>query len=200
MNTHLKKSVGKHGFTLIELLTVIAIIGILAAIIIPTVGSVKTSANKAKTKVQFNQWSAAMSLFKNEYGYFPTIHSSGLLDTDKFSAALTGRKLSDNSKVTTDGNTKGLSFYSIADSELSTTSKIIDAFGNSEIAVIADINGDGVITSSDGTLAVVKAVDESAGVAAALPTGGVRSSVIFYSAGKGGSSSTERTSNLVTSW
>ena len=188
------------GFTLIELLTVIAIIGILAGIIIPTVGAVKVSANKAKTKVQFSQWSAAMSLFKNEYGYYPVIQSAGLLDSDRFSAALTGRKLSDNSKVTTDGNVKGLSFYSIADSELNTSSKIIDAFGNNEIAVIADVNGDGVITSADGTVAVVKAAGEASGVAATLPTTGVRASAIFYSAGKGGSSATERTTNLVKSW
>ena len=196
----MKPSKKTSGFTLIELLTVIAIIGILAAIIIPTVGAVKVSANKAKTKVQFSQWSAAMTLFKNEYGYYPTIHSAGLVDTDKFAAALTGRKLSDNSKVTTDGNLKGLSFYSIADSELNTSSKLIDAFGNVDIAVIADTNGDGAITTADGTAATVKALDEAAGVAATLPSTGIRASAVFYSAGKGGSTSTERTANLVTSW
>lgn len=65
------------GFTLIELLTVIAIIGILAAILIPTTGSARTAAKKAKTRGQFAQWGAAIESFRQEYGYYPTFETSG---------------------------------------------------------------------------------------------------------------------------
>lgn len=62
---------------MIELLTVIAIIGILAAILIPTVSSARTSAKRAKVRSQFAQWGAAIEAFRQEYGYYPTFESTG---------------------------------------------------------------------------------------------------------------------------
>lgn len=66
-----------RAFTLIELLTVIAIIGILAAILIPTVSSARTSAKRAKVRSQFAQWGAAIEAFRQEYGYYPTFETTG---------------------------------------------------------------------------------------------------------------------------
>ena len=66
-----------RAFTLIELLTVIAIIGILAAILIPTASSARTAANKARTRAQFAQWAGAIEAFRQEYGFYPTFETSG---------------------------------------------------------------------------------------------------------------------------
>ncbi|MFP4353089.1 MAG: type II secretion system protein [Puniceicoccaceae bacterium] len=51
------------GFTLIELLTVIAIIGILAGIIIPTVGKVRESAQKTQASNNARQIANAYALY-----------------------------------------------------------------------------------------------------------------------------------------
>jgi prepilin-type N-terminal cleavage/methylation domain-containing protein len=60
-----------RAFTLIELLTVIAIIAILAAILLPVLGRVKLDAKKTQAKLQIQDLVTAIQNYDSTYGRFP---------------------------------------------------------------------------------------------------------------------------------
>jgi prepilin-type N-terminal cleavage/methylation domain-containing protein len=193
-----------RAFTLLELLAVIAIIGLLSGLMIPTLNAVRASANKVRTRLQFSQWTMACAQFRQEYGFLPALGTGNRLktaaDTLAFVRALSGRNLDGSAvEVVTDlmGNTRRITFHAFADSELR-QGLLTDAFGNTEFGVLCDTDGDGWI--KPGTDGVVPAVQAAGGTSLVpgtdeLPTTGVRAAVIFYSAGKG----TAET-DLVLSW
>jgi prepilin-type N-terminal cleavage/methylation domain-containing protein len=59
------------AFTLIELLTVIAIIGVLAALILPVAGAVKKRQYLYNTQAEMAQLETAIDRYKAAYGFYP---------------------------------------------------------------------------------------------------------------------------------
>lgn len=180
------------AFTLIELLVVAAVLGILAAILIPAVSSARGSANKARTRVQFAQWTAALELFRSEYGHYPDFGGAPLVNagangTDHaFHDVLAGRRR-DGSPLTGGSpaaaqNPKRIAFYTFPQAELvadgAGAGLLCDGFGGTEIAVLIDRNLDGVVDPADfGALPAVAGMSP----VEEFPATGVRASVVFYS-------------------
>ena len=200
-----RRSLGVGGFSLLELLAVIAVIGILAALIFPSVGAARKSANRAKTKVQFNQWAAAIESFRSEYGYYPQFHPENLVNPGGQSTApssvhlfhdiLAGKRrnadllpaytAAANSLMPEAQNRKRITFYSFSESDFNESSLLKNAFDDTVIAVLVDRNLDGVINRTDyPTLPAVFAPDGNPIrlSAAEFPSIGVRAGVVFYCA------------------
>ena len=190
-----------RGFTLIELLTVITLIGILASLLFPGIRSARLATNKAKTRVQFNQWAAAIEGFRSEYGYYPALHSSNLVnpasqtgDTATLhlfhdilaarrrdGSALPAYATATNNQFPEAQNRRLVSFHSFGDADFTADGLLRDACENTAIAVLVDKNLDGVIKiGSDFT--ALPAVNGLTPASSDFPTVGIRAGVVFYSA------------------
>ena len=60
-----------NAFTLIELLIVIAIIGILASLTFPVLGSVKRHQNIQNAQAEMGQLETALNAYKDAFGFYP---------------------------------------------------------------------------------------------------------------------------------
>ncbi|CAA6679351.1 MULTISPECIES: type II secretion system protein [unclassified Lentimonas] len=74
-NDQQRCAIRRRAFTLIELLTVIAIIGILAAILIPAIVKVREKAAVAKNTSNLRQLGSAVQLYAMEHQHYPPASS-----------------------------------------------------------------------------------------------------------------------------
>ena len=81
--------VAKKGFTLVELLVVIAVIGILAAILLPALARARESARRASCQNNMKQFGLVFSMYAHEAdGYFPPLSPYGSVRADTRSSPL----------------------------------------------------------------------------------------------------------------
>jgi len=203
---HAPATAGGAGFSLLELLGVLAVVALLAGLLIPSLRAARVATLRARTRVQFAQWAAAVEQFRQEYGYCPALGTGGKLatpaDTLQFVRTLTGRNPDGSAVAATvdlNGNLRRIAFLGLtaadyADpdfpaggTDFSGNERLCDAFGNTEIGLLWDHDGDGrVRPADDGAAVAVRAAGTGRAFGpgeADYPAAGVAGAVLFFSAG-----------------
>ena len=159
------RSLARRAFTLIELLLVIAIIGIVSALLLVAIKGAQNTAKKTASEVMFQQWAQSLSRYKAEYKYYPHLGTGGTTSGDSyytldnedmcanFVRALWGRNI-DGTELTSaqrrELNPRATEFCSFPNNSFMNddpkTRRLTDGFGNGKIRVILDTDNDGMIT------------------------------------------------------
>ena len=78
----MKISATRKGFTLIELLVVIGIIGVLVALFLPGIQSVREAGRRTYCSNNVRQLALAVSLYHEAFGFFPPARYQSRPDAD----------------------------------------------------------------------------------------------------------------------
>lgn len=166
----------REGFSIIELLTVMVVIGVLGALLVPAISGGRQSALRSKTKAQFAGYATAYYAYRSEYGFFPSMGESGPVfklagNNRVFIETLTGQGVDGGIIADADARTlnpRQVSFYAFSTGEFGepdseVEGEIVDAFGNPNIVIVIDRDGDGIIRRSDFEGIPDALLDESLG-------------------------------------
>lgn len=196
----------REAFTLLELLTVIAVIAILAALLVPSLRSARLAANRASTRLLFNQWASAIESFRSEYGCYPVFHPSCLVNPPgqnqapaslhlfhdilagrrRDGSALPGWTTSTDPQFPEAQNRRRIPFHTFGAREMGTNNLVCDGSGNAAIVVLVDRDLDGFVRiGAGGDYASLPAIDGSSPLPGEIPVLGVRTGVLFYAPSPG---------------
>jgi len=139
----------RAGFTLVELLTVMAIIAILAAILVPTTSIAMKKVKEAKTRVQLNNLVSMCTFYFEQYKVWPTLNATPDHSVDtklslkenapRFVHVMTGSPDEPDRPF----NKLKIPFATFNDSDLSTdpdTVTPLDAFQNDDLYLVYNTN------------------------------------------------------------
>jgi prepilin-type N-terminal cleavage/methylation domain-containing protein len=79
-----KNNSRRQAFTLIELLTVIAIIGVLSAILLPTVTAIKAAQFRKRAQTELAKMENAIKGYKDAFGFYPPVNTNNLLENQLY--------------------------------------------------------------------------------------------------------------------
>ena len=178
----------RRAFTLIELLTVIAIIGILAAMLVGVTAMAKQYARTSSSKQMFNQWCTAVEQYKAAYSTYPVLNNqyNSTSDTEvllstpatvtQFIKCMTGRNpIYAGSGPLSTGvggdartyNRNGTQFCAMdpnafnLDGNGAYTQLLNDAYGNTKIRLVMDTDGDGRVKPVEDLSSISGALDSN---------------------------------------
>ena len=138
-------------------MVVITILGILAAVVVPSVAGFLGTSEKVKMQAIFRTWVTQLNQYKSNYGYFPPFlfkYTEGEPVTfevedveNKFIASLKGKIKGETGwSVLTDDlieqNPKGIEFHAFSEDEFQKNGHLV---GYKSLKVLVDYDGDGVI-------------------------------------------------------
>src|SRR5262245_27598263 len=69
------------GFTLVELLVVVAVVGVLAALLLPALDRAKEQARTASCKSNLRQWGVTLNLYVGDYQAYPSPYATQLTNS-----------------------------------------------------------------------------------------------------------------------
>ena len=98
-----ERATNGRAFTLIELLTVIAVIGVLAALLFPVFGTVKKRSYLNHANAEMAQLETAIDRYKAAYGFYPPSNTNGPL-LNQLYFELEGTTLTNGNFQTLDGS------------------------------------------------------------------------------------------------